>query len=122
MPAQYGVFDWIVTPQQAFTELYDDYAKRIYNGILALANRRAPEIEAWMKANAVWTDQTGNARQGLYAEVVHALTEIAILLDHGVDYGIYLETMMQGAYAIIAPALDYWSQVLWNDIKALLAS
>lgn len=114
-------FQWIVPPEQAFTELYDDYARRIYVGIQAIMKRRAPEIEAWMKANAVWTDRTGNARQTLYTEVESALTEITMLLAHGVDYGQWLELAHQGKYAIIGPALDFWARIIWNDILEMLS-
>lgn len=112
-------FKWEVTPEEAFTALYDDYTRRIYQAIQALANRYAPEIEAWLKQNKQWVDRTGNATQGLYAEVEATLTEIVIAFDHSVEYGIWLELKHQGQYAIIAPALDYFAPKFWADVQAL---
>lgn len=112
-------FRWQTPPERALADLYDDYARRIYNEIARLARQFAPQIEAWMKANAVWTDRTGNARQGLFAEVETALTEIVLFFDHGVEYGRALEFLHQGQYAIIGPALDYWGPRFWQAVQAL---
>lgn len=114
-------FEWIVPPERAFAELYDDYANRIHAGIDAIMTRRAPEIEAWMKANAVWTDRTGHARQLLYTDVEAALTEIAMLISQGVEYGQWLELAHQGKYAIVGPTLDYWAKIIWNDVLEMLS-
>lgn len=127
-------FKWEVPPEKAFAELYDEYARQIYRAIQRLAKRYAPEIEAWMKANAVWTDRTGNLRQSLYADVETALTEIVLFFDYGLEYGVYLEHArrefgavsalgleleQQGQYAIIAPALDHFAPKFWADVQAL---
>jgi hypothetical protein len=114
------IFIWETTPEDAFAELFDDYAKRIYNSILQLARAFAAKIEAWMKLNAPWEDRTSNARQTLYTEVENTLLSIAIAMDHGMEYGFWLEVANQGAYAIIGPALDYWSIQFWNAVKDLV--
>jgi hypothetical protein len=115
-------FQWTVTPEQAFGDLTRAYIAAIRRGIRALADRRAPEIEAWMKSNAVWTDRTGNARQTLNTEVEQvSLDMVQIILAHGVEYGIYLELANAGNYAIITPALDYWGPQIWRDVQAMLS-
>ena len=111
---------WDTDPAQMIALVYDDYTKAIYRGILRLAKQFAPQIEAWMKQNAVWTDRTSNARQALYAEVEAELTSIAIAFDHGMAYGKYLEFSNSGDYAIIGPALDYWSVQFWNAVVQLV--
>lgn len=63
-----------------------------------------PMAEAYMRANAPWTDRTTLARASLNAHVEGGGREISLVLAHGVDYGIYLETMQDGRYAIIGPA------------------
>lgn len=65
----------------------------------------APAIESYMKGNAPWRDQTGNARRGLRASTVYDRSTVTLLLSHSVDYGIYLELARQGQYAIIGPTL-----------------
>lgn len=64
----------------------------------------AARAEAFARVNAVWTDRTGNARQGLAAEADLSQTgsgRWAIVIYHQVNYGIWLETRFGGRYAII---------------------
>lgn len=64
------------------------------------------QIEAYAKTNAPWGDQTGAARAGLTASVSVEGGVIVLELAHSVDYGIWLETIQDGAYAIIMPTLE----------------
>lgn len=114
-------FHWSASPETVFTQGYQRYVQALAAGLNAICKARAAEIEAWMKTNAVWTDQTGNARQGLYTEVERMGNAIVIALDHGVSYGRFLELSHQGRFAIIAPALDHWSPILWADVQRLLS-
>lgn len=65
-----------------------------------------PRAETYMRTNAPWTDDTGNARNGLMAQhdstpmVEHTLT-----LYHTMDYGYWLEVRWSGRYAIIGPTM-----------------
>lgn len=113
-------FSWDVRPTQAWPALSDWYIAAIRRGVYQIARRRAPEIEAWMKDNAPWTDRTGNARQTLTAEAEEvSLDMVSIILAHGMDYGIWLELAHGGAWAIIGPALDHWGPIIWGDVVAL---
>lgn len=112
-------FQWEVPPEEAFANLYDDYAKQIYRAIQQLARSFVPRIEAWMKANKVWENRTGNLQQSLYADVEAALTEIVLFFDYGLDYGKYVATVSQGQFDIIGPALDYWAPKFWAEVQAL---
>lgn len=113
--------EWTISPQAAFGPGMQRYIAAIRRGVRAIAQRRAPEIEAWMKLNAIWTDRTGNARQTLQAEVEDlSLDIVQIVLDHGVEYGVWLELAHGGTYAIIAPALDHFGPIVWADVQALL--
>ena len=115
-------FEWQITPAAAFGQLTTAYAAAIRNGIRQIARRRAPEIEAWMKSNARWTDRTGNARQTLSAEVEDmALDMVTILLEHGVEYGVYLELAHGGVWGILGDAVDTWGPIVWADVRAMLA-
>jgi len=112
-------FEWEITPDEAMGELFEEYVKAIADAIHRLALSFAPRVEAWMKQYAPWADRTGNARQTLYSEVERTLTDIAIIMDHGVDYGVWLELANQGNYQIIGPALDYWAGQFWGAVKDL---
>jgi hypothetical protein len=112
---------WTVTPERAFGDLTQAYIAAIRRGVRAIAQRRAPEIEAWMKAQAPWTDRSSNARQTLSAEVEDiALDMVAILMQGGVEYFVFLELANGGRYAIIAPAIDQWGPIIWQDVQAML--
>lgn len=113
-------FVWQTTPEEAFGQLFDSYAAAIHQLVFAVCQRRAPEIENWMKANAPWQDQTGNARQTLWAEAMQTVGEVILALDHGMAYGYWLEVKNAGRYAIIAPAVDHWLPIIMQDIQEQL--
>lgn len=121
---------WTVTPTQAFAGAATRYADEIHRGVRAIADRYAPEIESWMKANGSWTDRTSNARQTLNTQVEEmALDMVRIILAHGMEYGVYLEGFTPegreieqgGRYAVIAPAIDTFGPRIWADVQAMLA-
>lgn len=88
---------------------------------MAIANRYAPEIEAWMKGNAKWIDQTGNARQSLFGDVTDIANQAVILImGHGVEYGTFLELAHGGRYSVLFPALDMFIPKIWKDVQAML--
>lgn len=113
-------FRWDRRPDQVFPAGAENYAQRARVALRALAAYYAPQIETWLKANAPWTDRTGNARQSLYAEVLDLTNAMAIQFDHGVSYGIYLEFANTGRYAIIGPALDHWTPIIGAAVQRLL--
>lgn len=81
---------------------------RVKARMVATARYVAPQIQSDMRANARWQDQTGNARNGLFAQVQTTTNEVAIVLYHSVPYGIWLELRWSGKYAIITPSLAKW--------------
>lgn len=87
--------------------------------IIAAANYAAPQIEAFMKANAPWTDRTGNARSGLATRVQVNGNLCAIVLYHSVAYGPYLELRWNGKFSII-PAGMQMGGPLWMEAIARL--
>lgn len=70
------------------------------------AERGAEDMVAYAQYNAPWTDRTGMAREGLSAEVSVEGTDVVIELFHTVEYGIWLETIQEGEFAIILPTLE----------------
>lgn len=77
--------------------------------------------ESYMRSNASWTDRTGNARNGLFAQhdgepmVEHTLT-----LYHTMHYGFWLEVRWSGKYAIIGPTMFDISPRLSGDLAAAI--
>lgn len=76
------------------------------------------EMEAYAKSNAPWKDRTTDAREGLHTVVVHdkRREESTIWLAHGVGYGIWLETMQGGAFAIIMPTIQEFSKRVFSTV------
>lgn len=77
------------------------------------------EAETWARANAPWTDQTGNARNGLFAQhdaehmVKHELTVYGTM-----PYTFWLEVRWSGRYAIIGPTLFEMAPRMASDLAA----
>lgn len=95
-----------------------DYQSKVELALLRIAQYWAPIIEAEAKANAEWTDRTGNARQGLTGFVDDvSQTMVIIYLAHRMDYGVYLELAHQARYAIIMPTLEAHYKPIWDHLK-----
>jgi len=73
------------------------------------AEQVAQEILASAQANAPWADRTGAAREGLEVSVDEEGDEIVVTLAHTVEYGIWLETIQSGRFAIIMPTLEQYA-------------
>jgi hypothetical protein len=83
------------------------YEKKVLEAVRGVADYFAPILEAYAKDHAPWTDETGNARQGLHGFVQELAKDVvAVYLAHGMDYGIHLERRWAGKYAIILPTLQ----------------
>lgn len=64
------------------------------------------KVENYARSNAPWADRTGAARSGLTASVYEDAGEIVLELAHSVDYGLWLELIQDGRFAIIMPTLE----------------
>lgn len=115
---------WDFSPARLFEWLGDIRRRQVERGVVKVATRYADEIETWMKANRKWTDRSGQARATLSAEVIDVTGRAAIiLLTHGTDYGsLYLETMQNGRFAILGPALDHFTPRIMRDLQIELTS
>lgn len=76
--------------------------------IEAAMQEGAQEIQDYAQNNAPWEDRTGAARDGLTAEVDFDWDsgDFVITLYHSVDYGLWLELIQDGRFAIIMPTLE----------------
>ena len=96
----------------------DVYERKIYEALHKIAEYFAPVVETSAKQGAPWTDRTGNARQGLQGFVEDVSESVVLLvLQHGVDYGVFLELKNQARYAIILPTLEQHYQPVMNMLR-----
>lgn len=78
----------------------------------------SPRVESYARANAPWTDRTGNARSGLHAQPFHEADQRhGIIIAHSVPYGIWLEVRFEGKYAIIIPTIKVQGKELMNSLR-----
>jgi hypothetical protein len=76
------------------------------------------EITAYAQANAPWEDRTGDAREGLHSEVEIDGDEVVLSLEHTVDYGLWLEVIQNGRFAIIMPTLEHFAGKVMRETGA----
>lgn len=74
--------------------------------VMGVMEKGADDIREYAQNNAPWTDRTGAARDGLSTDVFEEGGFIVIELYHTVEYGVWLELIQDGAYAIIMPTLE----------------
>jgi hypothetical protein len=64
------------------------------------------EAESLMRTNAPWSDETGNARAGLFAQHdSQPMVEHSLTLYGTMPYTFWLEVRWSGKYAIIGPTM-----------------
>lgn len=80
----------------------------------------AEDIEEYMRQNAPWDDETGDARAGLTAEHSGRGFRHTIDLYHTVDYGIWLEVRWSGQYAIIIPTVEKFGPTTMANLNGLI--
>lgn len=85
--------------------------------------RRADEIEAYMKQNHPWQNRTGRAERGLHTTVDEvrtggeAIVQIGLLHDEGTWYWRHLEYGMGRRFAIIEPTQRIFGPKLLNELN-----
>lgn len=103
-----GISAWFAGPEwdEVAFEVFKDYEST---------------IETAARANAIWEDQTGAARAGLRAEARNDGGIITMTLQHGVDYGFWLEVIQNGRFGIIQRTLEEHAQSIMNDAARAIA-
>jgi hypothetical protein len=99
----------------------EEYQQTIRGMLLDLANIWSARLVDAAQSDAVWTDRTANARQGLTAEVIDRGDVIEICLFHTMEYGIWLEVANDGTYAIIMKTVDRMAPGFFAAARALVS-
>ena len=94
---------------------------RIDAAVDLVFDRYEVESESYARTNAPWTDRTGNARNGLFAQhdkeemVRHELTVYGTM-----PYTFWLEVKWSGKYAIIGPTLVHIAPLMAGDLASAI--
>ena len=122
MPASKPGVRW-ETPPSALAQAVERYGDRVLTAVAAVAQYAATQMQNDAKANAPWTDRTGNARTGLFgtSEADFARKVVTIYLSQGtaIDYGIWLELANSGRYAVVMRTMEAHYQDLMDMLKEI---
>lgn len=97
-----------------------EFPKHFNDDVAVVFDLNAAVAEAWMKANAPWTDNTGAARSGLTAIADSQGSLHNMLLSYSVSYGIWLEIANSGRFQILGPAQRVIASKIMQDLKGIL--
>lgn len=92
---------------------------RADRAITAAIGYHATRAVAYARTNARWRDQTGNARNGLFARAERDAPVYRIIIGHSVPYGVWLEVRWAGRYAILRPTVDHEGPELMRTVSDL---
>lgn len=98
------------------------YPRVVRRAIASVSRKHARKMGRYAKANAKWTDRTGEARKRLFAKVEINGESVIINLSHGVFYGLFLEIKNQGRFAIIWPTIRATQNDFVDDLQAIFAA
>ena len=119
MPASKPGVRW-ETPPSALAQAVERYGDRVLTAVAAVAQYAATQMQNDAKANAPWTDRTGNARTGLFgtSEADFARHVVTIYLSHGatIEYGIWLELANSGRHAVVMKTME----AHYGDLMSML--
>ena len=123
MPVKTGV-RWERPPSELATAI-ERYGDRVLQTVAAIAQYAATAMQNDAKANASWTDRTGNARTGLFgtSEADFASKVVTIYLSHGatINYGVWLELANSGRYAVIMRTMQNHYEPLMQMLREAFA-
>lgn len=114
MARRRGVFDF-----DTLTPGLKELLPKIDAAVDIAFDHAEPMAETYARINAPWTDQTGNARNGLFAKHdSEAMVQHTLTVYHTMPYGYWLEVRWSGRYAIIGPTLVHMGEELAKMVAA----
>lgn len=124
----------IVWIEDSLTPGLKEFGPKLNKAVGAIMKKNAPKVQNYARANAPWTDRTGNARQGLFANYSadregflgsqfggNGKGTHVIDVYHSVNYGIWLEIRWAGKYAIINPTVEHEGARIMGDLSKLMS-
>jgi len=103
-----GIMPWYDGPE------WDDVAAEVFEDAKERVKQHAQD-------NALWEDRTGDARASLDTMVIHEGAQVSLVLFHGVEYGMWLETIQSGRFAIILPTLEEVAPQIFGEAMNIIA-
>lgn len=90
----------------------------IFGSVTDILRDAAGAVRDYAQANAPWNDRSGLARSGLDTDVYEESGTVNLVLFHTVDYGLWLEVIQSGRFAIIMPTLEALAPEIFKSVNA----
>lgn len=95
---------------------------RVQDAMDTIIREHAHQGEVVMKTKAPWTDNTGLARDTLWADAdTRSDDQKGITMSHGVRYGIFLEKSNGGRFQIVIPVIVETARAVMRSFEHLFA-
>ena len=98
---------------------FSQFGNQIKNIVHDLVDVKFNEMVTFAKANAVWIDRTGNARNSITSEDISSGDVVKFYLTIGVDYGIWLELANDGKYRILQPTMTIYEPQIMKLLETV---
>ena len=95
-------------------KLPSDVGESMREGLESALEAMQEQMVEWAKEHAPWQDQTGDARAELNSPPIRTNSDGSktLVLAHGVEYGIFLETMNGGHFGVIPMTIRHFAALL----------
>jgi hypothetical protein len=95
------------------------YLQAVEQGVEAgLAAGGKAHTEPWERSHHPWSNRSEDAEKGLHTFVEPTNRGYALVNQHGVPYGRFLELKHDGRFAVLTPAL----RATWRDVLATVGT
>lgn len=113
--------DWQASPTDTWIPNYEAWVNTLPQVLETVLETRLVQIQQWMYEHHRWKNRTGAAEAQLFATSVIEDSALYIAFGYGwaTFYSYYLENNPK--YAMLGQALDYWSPILFDDVKRALS-
>jgi len=124
MPQAKTGIRWTVPPSELAMAV-ERYGDRVLTAVAGIAQYVATQMQNQAKADAPWTDRTGNARTGIFgtSEADFGAHVVTIYLSHSatLTYPLFLEIGNSGKYAVIMRTMESHYEPLMQMLREAFA-
>lgn len=114
---------WNIDPGEYLERLTRQRGDAIEHDIVNLVDHLSDQATAFMRQEARWTDRTGAARAGLYADIERVVREsVTLLMSYGpaIEYAYWLEWAHQGRFEILSTTSDNFAPLLFRGVQEIV--
>jgi len=114
------VANGIVWTENTLSRNLETFGPKLNLALKGFFEFQESRVQDYARSNAPWKDQTGNARQGLFAKAFAGEGSYGVDVYHTMPYGIWLEVKNNGQYAVIVPTIQAEGRRIMGELGKLL--